>query len=156
MPACCGIEVTVLLIDKTPTRHAEAMFVRLNPVATVIEMDKLGSWIELEPGLVVDGGNKHMHGVNSGIRFNRSDGSSLAVETLDAGVVVFGAPVGFPTIGPYGNGEPDLAEGASSMLLNNLWGTNYVMCVCVVSFWFDEGIMSMRALGSRAFVVVFC
>ena len=32
-------------------------------------MDKLGSWISMEPGLVVDGGNKAMHGVNSGVRF---------------------------------------------------------------------------------------
>ena len=29
---------------------------------------------------------------------------------------------GFPILGPYGNGEPDLSAGASSMMLNNLWG----------------------------------
>jgi hypothetical protein len=97
-----------------------------------MEMDKLGSWIQLEEGLVVDGGNKHMHGVNSGVRFNQSGsaaGSSMLFETVDAGVVTFGAPTGFLTIlGAYGNGEPDLSAGASSMLFNNLWGTNYGEC----------------------------
>ena len=122
-----GIDVSVLLINKTATRHAEAMFLQLNPPAASMEMDKLGSWIPLAPGLVVDGGNKHMHGVNSGVRFSQTGGGSMTLETLDAGVVVFGDPVGFPTIGAYGNGEPDLAKGVSSMMLNNLWGTNYVM-----------------------------
>ena len=47
-------------------------------------MDKLGSWIELKAGLVVDGGNKAMHGVNSGVRFNTSS-ASMQLETIDAG-----------------------------------------------------------------------
>eukprot|EP00040_Diaphanoeca_grandis_P026011 m.144974 g.144974 ORF g.144974 m.144974 type:complete len:865 (-) comp30404_c0_seq3:55-2649(-) len=150
-----GIDVTILLINKTATRHAEAMFLQLNPLQDTMEMDKLGTWIELGAGLVVDGGNKHMHGVNSGVRFNQSVAAtkatnspnnlarprnhqsntqsvvgrtgSMLLETLDAGVVVFGEPSGFPTIGLYGNDEPNLRCGASSMLLNNLWGTNYVM-----------------------------
>ena len=42
------------------------MFMQLNPPAGSIEMHKLGSWMELVPGLVVDGGNKHMHGINEG------------------------------------------------------------------------------------------
>ena len=131
------ITVTVLLMNKTATRHAEAMFMKLNPTSTTMEMDKLGSWIKLEHGLVVDGGNKHMHGVNSGVRFNQSTssagaygGASMLLETIDAGVVVFGDPTGFPTLGPYGNDEPDLSLGASSMLLNNLWGTNYGQYNC--------------------------
>ena len=46
-----------------------------------------------------------------------------------AGVVVFGEPSGFPTTyagfgDAYGAGEPDLSRGVSSMMLNNLWGTN--------------------------------
>ena len=120
-------------------------------------MDKLGSWIELKAGLVVDGGNKAMHGVNSGVRFNTSS-ASMQLETIDAGasphnmdyprtktapitsdcdsntlaragVVVFGEPSGFPTTyagfgDAYGAGEPDLSRGVSSMMLNNLWGTN--------------------------------
>jgi hypothetical protein len=89
-------------------------------------MDKLGSWMELKPGLVVDGGNKAMHGVNSGVRFTKG-GDTMVLETLDAGIVVFEEPTGFPTSGPYGNKEPGLTQGVSSMLHNNLWGTNYVM-----------------------------
>ena len=103
-------------------------------------MDKLGSWISMEPGLVVDGGNKAMHGVNSGVRFTSKKtrhngesrdvsggggvGAQLMLETIDAGIVVFGEPTGFPTSGLYGNQEPDLSKGVSSMLHNNLWGTN--------------------------------
>ena len=103
-------------------------------------MDKLGSWISMEPGLVVDGGNKAMHGVNSGVRFTSKNtrhngesrdvsggggvGAQLMLETIDAGIVVFGEPTGFPTSGLYGNQEPDLSKGVSSMLHNNLWGTN--------------------------------
>ena len=30
-----------------------------------MEMHKIGSWVELAPGLVVDGGNKQMHAVNA-------------------------------------------------------------------------------------------
>eukprot|EP01052_Picozoa_sp_SAG31_P029431 SAG31_NODE_2925_length_4905_cov_2.222222_4_plen_119_part_00 len=104
-----------------------------------IEMDKLGSWITMESGLVIDGGNKAMHGVNSGVRFtsgknigSQSDtgiqsgtkGARMVLETIDAGIVVFGRPTGFPTSGPYGDEEPDLSQGVSSMLQNNLWGTN--------------------------------
>jgi hypothetical protein len=103
-------------------------------------MDKLGSWLSMEPGLVVDGGNKAMHGVNSGVRFTSKKtrhngetrdvsggggvGAQLMLETIDAGIVVFGEPTGFPTSGLYGNQEPDLSKGVSSMLHNNLWGTN--------------------------------
>ena len=128
-PSGDTLGVTVTLVNKTATRHAEAMFVRVMPEGvTKMEMDKLGSWIRLESGLVVDGGNKHMHGVNSGVRFGSSGGEEMMLETVDAGVVVFGHPNGFPTSGPYGDEEPDLTQGVSSMILNNLWGTNYGSC----------------------------
>ena len=46
------IGVVVSLIGKRPSRHAEAMFLKLGRAAGVqsMEMDKLGSWIELEDG----------------------------------------------------------------------------------------------------------
>jgi hypothetical protein len=91
-----------------------------------------------------------MHGVNSGVRFNQSKittkksagaagsggSGSMKLETIDAGVVVFGEPTGFPTIGEYGNDEPDLSRGVSSMMLNNLWGTNYVM-------WYGDHVLAV-------------
>lgn len=109
-------------------------------------MDKLGSWITMQHGLVVDGGNKAMHSVNSGVRFtSKSSAARMMVETIDAGIVVFGEPTGFPTQGPYGNQEPDLSKGVSSMLHNNLWGTNVrsscrsliqlLACAIVVLLW---------------------
>ena len=104
--------------------------------------------MRVEPGLVVNGGNKAMHAVNSGVRFTskskrystgqsgpnrvgKGDGTvaKMMLKTIDAGIVVFGDPTGFPTSGLYGNQEPDLSKGVSSMLHNNLWGTN-VRCSC--------------------------
>ena len=112
-----------------------------------MEMDKLGSWIQMEKGLVVDGGNKQMHAVNQGVRFNQSSGGSMLLETTDAGVVAFGAPTGFPISGAYGNAEPDLSEGVSSMLFNNLWGTNYVQ---YYPYWRDgKAVTGMENLRFR-------
>lgn len=88
-----NIAVSILLMNKTATRHAEAMFLQITPPEeTTMEMDKLGTWMKLESGLVVDGGNKHMHGVNTGVRVNSTTGSMI-FETIDAGVIVFGRPV---------------------------------------------------------------
>ena len=142
------INVTVTLVNKSATRHAEALFMRLKPAAQpTMEMDKLGSWIQMEKGLVVDGGNKQMHAVNQGVRFNQSSGGSMLLETTDAGVVAFGAPTGFPISGAYGNAEPDLSEGVSSMLFNNLWGTNYVQ---YYPYWRDgKAVTGMENLRFR-------
>ena len=125
----------------------------MHVISELMEMDKLGSWIAMQPGLVVDGGNKAMHGVNSGVRFTSKskrhpvagvtddnnagevEGKAprMMLETIDAGIVVFGDPTGFPTRGPYGNQEPDLSKGVSSMLHNNLWGTNVRPSCCQAS-----------------------
>ena len=133
-----------------------------------MEMDKLGSWIKLEPGLVVDGGNKAMHAVNSGVRFTskskrystgqigsdrvgKGDGTvaKMMLKTIDAGIVVFGDPTGFPTSGPYGNQEPDLSKGVSSMLHNNLWGTNVRRSCQARSCSICSYVEPQRSLGVR-------
>merc|ERR1712050_318565 len=49
----------------------------------------------------------------------------LRIQPFDAGVTCFGKPSAFPT--PT-NKRPDiLHHGFSSVLWNNIWGTNYVM-----------------------------
>ena len=56
--------------------------------------------------------------------------SAMTITMKDAGVVSLGDPNGFPialnATQPWA--APDVpAHGLSSMLMNNLWGTNYVM-----------------------------
>ena len=90
-------------------------------------MDKLSEWVS--PLEVVDGGSKGLHGVTSGVRYDGapSDGlngfnssPSLRADSLDAGLVVWSSPDPFPS--PI-HKDPDLAEGASFMLWDNIWNT---------------------------------
>ena len=46
-----------------------------------------------------------------------------ACRTLDAALVSPGAPTPFPNVRHL----PDLSEGMSFNLANNIWGTNYIM-----------------------------
>lgn len=93
------------------------------------EADKLGQWVDLLD--VVDGGSKHIHGVTSGFRMRSTQGHTLVVGCVDAGIISAGAPTGFPT--PV-HSDPDMSLGVSSLLFDNLWGTNYVMW----SMWHAE------------------
>lgn len=67
-----------------------------------------------------------MHAVSEGSGFEGPEGS-LFVETIDAPVVALGerSPLNFSLE------QPDLSGGLHSCLLNNAWGTNYVM-------WYEE------------------
>ena len=51
---------------------------------------------------------------------------SMQVRMLDAAVVCLGEPTGYPV--PM-NAPPKLSDGVSSLLWDNLWGTNYIMWV---------------------------
>eukprot|EP01012_Entosiphon_sulcatum_P032079 TRINITY_DN40828_c0_g1_i1.p1 TRINITY_DN40828_c0_g1~~TRINITY_DN40828_c0_g1_i1.p1 ORF type:complete len:800 (-),score=122.49 TRINITY_DN40828_c0_g1_i1:16-2391(-) len=122
------IAVNFTIYDKTPTRLPEAMFLTFNPLAQqgTWQMDKLGEWLEVNN--VVGGGEPHHHGVLSGVRVKQpGNGGTLTIETLDAGVVCLGEPLGFPTPTAAGSVVNVTDAGVSSMLWNNLWGTNYVM-----------------------------
>ena len=142
---------TLNVAGKVPTRHAEAMFVTFNPPQSAAEgaiaVGKLGQWLDATANLTVDGGSKRLHGSDAGLRFTASatsrasppaDGggadsappTALVIGSLDAGVVCLGEPSGFPVhlnaSDPWKPPEVT-THGASSMLFNNLWGTNYVM-----------------------------
>ena len=86
-------------------------------------MDKLSEWVS--PLEVVDGGSKGLHGITTGVRYNgaNSSASSLRADSLDAGLVVWGPPDPFPS--PI-HTEPDMSAGASFMLWDNIWNTNYI------------------------------
>ena len=116
------IEVELTLLDKNPTRLGEAMFLSFNPsMKGEWFMDKLGEWVS--PLEVVDGGSRGLHGVTTGVRK-----SGFFLESLDAGVVVWNKPDPFPS--PI-HVQPDLGEGSSFMLFNNIWNTNY-------QFWYPS------------------
>jgi len=134
------VEATIWSADKTPTRLPESFFVAFTPEGDgTWEMQKLGQWQKTERD-VVAGGSKHLHGVSigSGIRFTRAAIADwqppprLSIELVDAPVINLGEPLGFPvpctTMPDPWAAEPDVGQhGVSSMLWNNLWGTNYVM-----------------------------
>lgn len=62
------LNVTVLMFSKTPTRLAEAMFLRFNPpVASGWWMDKLARERVVDPTDTVLGGGVHMGAVNANI-----------------------------------------------------------------------------------------
>jgi hypothetical protein len=93
-------------------------------------MQKLGQWQRTDD--VVAGGSQHLHGVSigSGVRYNTS-GRSIAIEAVDAPVINLGEPLGFPV--PCARVQKPWAQppdvntfGVSSVMWNNLWGTNYV------------------------------
>eukprot|EP00756_Hemistasia_phaeocysticola_P056269 Hpha_TRINITY_DN3234_c0_g1::TRINITY_DN3234_c0_g1_i1::g.186050::m.186050 len=124
-----SVNVTIWCVNKTSTRLPESMFVSFLPKGSgAWEMNKLGQW--QSTGGVVPGGSWHLHGVEKGFRFSVG-GRNLTVFPLDAPVINLGEPLGFPVVtanvsDPWAV-APDLARfGVSSVLWNNLWGTNYV------------------------------
>ena len=108
---------------KLATRMPEALWLTFNPIAEDVKgwkLDKSGEWIS--PFDVVASGNRHMHALQQGFRYE-SGGHSFAVDTLDAPVVALGERD--PLL--FSNDQPDLSKGLHSCLFNNCWGTNYIM-----------------------------
>ena len=123
------IDVRFDMYNKTATRLPEACFVTFNPshttngeaVGSGWMMDTLGSWIA--PAEVADGAAKGLHGIDTGVRF--TDGKHrLTMGSVDAALVRWGTPAPFPSpmLTPV-----DESEGASFLLWDNLYNTNYVL-----------------------------
>ena len=137
------------LYNKTSTRLPEAMFVAFDPTdastpsatgegannRSLWEMDVLGTWIS--PTDVADGAAKGLHAIETGVRFSPGSESELIssdpsgafrgrlkIQSADAALVRWGTPAPFPTpmLTPV-----DTAEGASFVLWDNLYNTNYVL-----------------------------
>ncbi|MDR3799561.1 MAG: DUF5054 domain-containing protein [Terracidiphilus sp.] len=112
---------------KPATRMPEALWLTFNPIAEDAKgwkLEKSGEWIS--PFDVVARGNRHMHALQQGFKYE-SGGAAFAVDTLDAPIVAVGErdPILFS------NDQPDLSKGLHSCLFNNCWGTNYIM-------WYGE------------------
>jgi len=122
-----AVEIRFSWFGKTANRMPEALWLSFQPLASDTRgwlLDKAGS--SISPFDVVTGGNRAMHAVLGGLRYQGPEGA-LGIETLDAPVVALGEklPVYFT------RGQPDLAKGFHFSLFNNGWGTNYIQ-------WFGE------------------
>lgn len=121
------IDAEVQWFGKQACRLPEATWFQVNPAGSGEAdwaFEKLGSWIS--PLDVVENGNRHLHAVGAGVAC--SDGRKrIEIETLDAPLVAPGAP----SLLDFTNDEPDLGEGVSFNLHNNVWGTNFPM-------WFED------------------
>ncbi len=128
-----GLEMDVVWVNKTRTRLPEATWLRLRPPVTAVApsswtLSKLGRAVS--PLEVVRNGSRALHAVDDeGVAVAAADGSArrLRVRSLDAALVAAGAPSPFPRVRDL----PDMAQGLSFCLHNNVWGTNYVM-------WFEK------------------
>ena len=121
------VEVRFSWFVKAANRMPEALWLSFQPSASDPRgwlLDKSGS--SISPFDVVTGGNRVMHAVLGGLRYQGPEGA-FAIETLDAPVVALGEklPVHFS------RSQPDLAQGCHFSLFNNGWGTNYIQ-------WFGE------------------
>jgi Domain of unknown function (DUF5054) len=121
------IYLNISWFQKPATRLPEAIWLTFNPVADDPQgwmLEKSGQ--RVSPFEVVTAGNRHMHALSRG--FGYKDGSAeFLVDTIDAPLVALGdrTPLGFT------KSQPDLAKGIHCNLLNNAWGTNYLM-------WYGE------------------
>ncbi len=130
------VEVRFSWFGKPANRMPEALWLSFQPIASDPRgwmLDKSGS--PVSPFDVVTGGNRAMHAVSSGLRYQGPEGA-LRIETSDAPVVALGEklPVYFT------REQPDLAKGFHFSLFNNGWGTNYVQ-------WFGENMRFRFRIG---------
>jgi len=121
------VEIKLQWFDKPACRFPEALwysFVPCVPQPQSWMMDKMGELIS--PLDVIEGGNRTLHAVQSGLRCPIVSGE-LMLETLDVPLV---AP-GNPRLLHFDKSLPDLSGGMHFNLYNNVWGSNFPM-------WYDE------------------
>ncbi len=121
------IRYTLQWFDKEASRLPDAYWFSMGFVPEISRtgiMDKLGR--QVSPMLVVEKGGRYLHGINSGIIFNKGI-QKIAAESLDCPIVAPGGPVLFDKTGQL----PNLEKGWHFNLLNNKWGTNF-------RTWYDD------------------
>jgi hypothetical protein len=122
------MNVSITVLNKTSTRLPEALFFKFDPLLPAAAdnwwMDKLGQLVN--PMEVMLNGSRHLHAIRSGVYYTppAPQNATLGILSPDAAVVCMGAPTAFPT--PLTT-QPDLTQGLSFILYDNLWGTNYIM-----------------------------
>eukprot|EP00055_Hartaetosiga_balthica_P011906 m.55775 g.55775 ORF g.55775 m.55775 type:complete len:723 (+) comp7771_c0_seq1:40-2208(+) len=122
-----NVNVSVILFNKTATRLPESAWFSFNPLlknpSSAWTMNKVMDET-INPLNVIINGSSHLHAVNKGV--SHAD-SNLAIGTMDAPLVSWGLTSPFPT--PSGQWQPDLTNGVHFDLIDNIWGTNYIMWV---------------------------
>ena len=115
-----SLNLTLYFTNKTATRIPESLSLYFNPaVSNPSEMviSKLGEYISVLD--VMKNGSKHLHGSDKGIMY--PNGPSFYAR--HSSLVCIGEPTPFPT--PME--QPDVKQGFAFNLVNNIWGTNYIM-----------------------------
>jgi hypothetical protein len=113
-----GVNMTVVMDGKPATRLPEAIWVRINPIVADVtgwRMNVLDSWVD--PLDVVVNGTRTLHAVWQGVKH---DAARVMITSPDAALV---SP-GVPQLLSYGL-QPNLSQGWSFVLQNNLWGTAF-------------------------------
>ncbi len=126
------IGVQLFVLGKTPTRLPETYFLGFNAQPDAVQGSWLMDKIDEEYGLVdpldvVRNGSFYQHGINKGIQFvptNPATKTSMQVVSLDAPIVQPGDTFPLPT---ELDAIPNMANGYYFNLINNMWGTNYIM-----------------------------
>ncbi|WIA38239.1 hypothetical protein OEZ86_001582 [Tetradesmus obliquus] len=124
------LEVSVVWQGKRPTRLPEALWLSFQPAPAAVDqaswrLHKLNSLIN--PMEVMINGSQSMHAVTeAGVSVKSASGKELLqLKTWDAALVSPGRPTPFPN----GLFAPEINKGVHFNLMNNVWGTNYVMWV---------------------------
>ncbi|GAB4813534.1 hypothetical protein N2152v2_000580 [Parachlorella kessleri] len=127
-PNSSDLLVDVIWENKTATRLPEALWVRWRPSLDSVDptswvLHKLGQ--PISPLEVILNGSHALHAVGDEGVSVRTTGSKswLSVRSLDAALVSPGSPTPFQVL----SSPPDLKQGVSFALTNNIWGTNYAM-----------------------------
>jgi len=130
-----SVGITIGLFNKTTTRLPESMFVQWHPFvageqATAATTEgvswaakSLGAWVDSAD--IVDGGSKRLFGANALRAGSKNGPSAFEVASTDALVASFGELNAYPT--PTNMSAKTDEYGASHVLWDNLWGTNYIM-----------------------------
>lgn len=109
---------------KPATRLPEAewwLWRPLEPSTIGLLYEKLGCWIPAHQ--VVRGGGRHLHGVDRAFAFDTGRRRSWLIEPLESPLV---APGRGRLLRPWAELPPP-ADGGSTCLANNVWGTNFRM-----------------------------
>ncbi|XP_065197324.1 uncharacterized protein LOC135828822 [Sycon ciliatum] len=118
-----GVDIRMTFVNKTATRIPESMSLQFNPVVTnssTMMMEKVGQQISVLD--IMNNGSKHLHAVGTG-GMSYTSNPGFTVSSAHVAVVCVGKPTPFPV--PMET--PSAADGFAFNIVNNIWGTNYIM-----------------------------
>jgi hypothetical protein len=117
-PQSDGLDMQLDWQDKPANRLPEAIWLQFQPrlKKPKWQFEKLGQ--KIDPADVVRDGNRHLHAVTGPVT-----AGSFSLKSIDAFLI---AP-GEPELLNFTNRQPARNNGITSVLYNNLWGTNFPM-----------------------------